>query len=119
MIGILLQQFLQPLDRLSVVALVSLHQRQVIVGCQLIGLQSNALGQMARGVRKMAFQVQDRSERILQLRILRLPRNQFLHDRLGRIELLFSNLGGSERVLIGEIIRPQAACLGQRGLGVV
>ena len=48
MIGIAAEQILQGLDGFSLVALISGHQSQIIVGRKLLRLQTDALAQMGR-----------------------------------------------------------------------
>ena len=119
MIGIASQQRVQCLDGLGVVALIPGNKGEIIVGRDLPWLQTDALPQMVRGLSQAPLDVIHRSQRILQLRIVRLLLDESLEQALRSLELPFSNLRGGQRVLVDRFVGPHARGTDQRGLRVL
>ena len=74
---------------------------------------------MRGGFRQLTLEIQDRSQRVLELRIGRPLLDERLDEMLGRFELLLADLRRGERVLIRSVGRLQGCRLHERRLGVV
>jgi hypothetical protein len=113
-----LEQPLQDVDRLGIVALIPRHERQIIVGRDLIGLQPCALAKMVGCLGQAPLKIQDRPKGVLKLRIARLLHDQRFQDLLGGVELPFPDLRRSERILILRIVWLERCRLCQRRLRI-
>ena len=118
-LGIAAQHHFQPLDGLFVVALIARDECEVVMRGELLRVQSCAFLQLVGGLAQPSQDVQHRAERVMQLRIRRPPGDERLEQRLGALELPLADLRGRERVLVRDVVRPQAGRPRERGLGVL